>query len=55
MHEEIKRNGEKLIDGSLWGVNPKQLNGAKLLFSIACYPTVKTVSAEHAGSVIEEY
>ena len=55
MDEQIKRNGEKLIDCSLWGVNPKQLNGAKLLLSIACYPTVKTVSAEHAGSIIEEY
>ena len=55
MDDQIKRNGEKLIDCSLWGVNPKQLNGAKLLLSIACYPTVKTVSAEHTGSVIEEY
>ena len=55
MDEQIKRNGEKLIDCSLWGLNPKQLNGAKLLLSIACYPTVMTVSAEHAGSVIEEY
>ena len=55
MDEQIKRNGEKLIDCSLWGVNPKQLNGAKLLLSIACYPTVKTVSAEHAGSSLDEY
>ena len=55
MDEQIKRNGEKLIDCSLWGVNPKQLNGAKLLLSIACYPTVKTVSAEHTGSSLDEY
>jgi hypothetical protein len=55
MDEQIKRNGEKLIDCSLWGVSPKQLNGAKLLLSIACYPTVKTVSAEHAGSSLDEY
>ena len=55
MDEQIKRNGEKLIDCSLWGVNPKQLNGAKLLLSIACYPTVKTVSSEHTGSSLDEY